>query len=121
MRVEELIGAGSAKAPRVGAKCTIHYYSDSEPCQVVKASAKTIWIRVNESAADESKGGLGMGHQNWKFEEGVFMKCGGKLAEKPDNFSFFKATLRKDGKWRTTGSDLYVAMGQWHKYYDWSF
>ena len=122
MRVEEFVGIGNEDAV-VGGKCTVHYFSDSEPCQVVKVSesGKTCWIRVNETTSNKSKGELGMGHQNWKFEEGVFVKCRGNLAEKPDNYSYFKCTKRKDGKWRTVGSDLYVAMGQWHKYYDWSY
>ena len=134
MRVEEFVGIGNEDAV-VGEKCTVHYFSDSEPCQVVKVSesGKTCWIRKNIVQADDSKGDCCVGHQNWKIFENEFEKVcveykpkyieykEPRLAERPDNYSYFKCTKRKDGKWRTVGSDLYVAMGQWHKHYDWSY
>ena len=133
MRIEELAGMGSNPKVEVGTKCTLHFYSDSHPAEVVKVSpsGKTCWIRRNEVIADKTKDG-GMGHQNWIFKEGDFMKVKHNaitfedydeptLVDKPDNYTFYKVTFRKDGRWRTTGSDIYVAMNQWHNYYDWSF
>lgn len=122
MRVEEYARMGSSKSPECGDKCTIHYYSDAEPAQVVKVSktGKTIWIRKNVVTVQESSKGE-MGHQDWDIHENEFEKYGGKLAEKPDNYSYFRVTLRKDGSWRTSKSNLYIALGQWHKHYDWEF
>jgi len=137
MRVEEFTKAGSNVTPVIGCKCTIHYYSDSEPAQIVKISksGKTAWIRTNVVTVDPNSEG-GIGHQDWVIHEDEFCKIHdewdaktGKyikyekpqLAKNPDNFTFFKITKRKDGSWRTTGSDLYVSLNQWHKYYCWEF
>ena len=123
MRIEELTGMGSRAKPEVGDKCTIHLYSDSHACQIVQVSpsGKTIWLRRNVVTVDPSSTG-GMGHQDWVLHENEFEKIGGEaLAEEPDGYTYYKATLRKNGSWRTTGSNLYVAIGQWHEYYDWSF
>lgn len=133
MRVEEFFGMGSRETPKVGDKCTIHFYSDSHACQVVKVSpsGKTMWIRKNVVTVDPSST-REMGHQDWIIHENEFekvlqnfktLKEYGKptLADEPDNFSFFKVTKRKNGNWRTCGSDNYVSLGLWHEYYDWSF
>ena len=122
MRVEEAIKLTKSSA-KVGDKCTLHLYSDSHGCQVVKVSpsGKTIWIRRNVVTVDPSSS-KGMRHQDWVLHENEFVTVeGGELAEEPDNYSYYKATLRKDGCYRTTGSDLFVSIGQWHEYYDWSF
>lgn len=49
MRIEEWAGMGSADKVEVDTKCTIHFYSDCHPCQVVKVSksGKTCYIRRN--------------------------------------------------------------------------
>jgi len=109
MRYEELVNAAS-DVPKVGGKCTIHLYSDANPCQIVRVSAsgKTIWIRENKTEHDPTKEG-GMGHQNWLIHENEFE--GDEM----------KVTKRKNGQWRTTGSNCFVVIGQWHKYYDWEF
>ncbi len=128
MRIEEFAGMGSSKQVEVGMKCTIHFYSDCHPCEVVKVSksGKTCYIRRNVVIADPNKEG-GMGHQDWLFKEGDFMtvldreKKKQVLADKPDNHTYYRVTKRKNGSWRTSGSDLYVCMGQWHNYFDWSF
>lgn len=136
MRVEEMIKAG-AEVPTNGMPCTIHYYSDAEPAQVVKISksGKTAWIRKNIVTVDPNSEG-GMGHQDWVIHKDEFSKVGeewdakaGKyidyeepqLAKKPDGFTFFKITKRKDGCWRTTGSNLFVQLGIARKYFDYSF
>ena len=110
MRVEELAGMGSKATPKVGDKCTMHLFSDSHACQVVRVSksGKTMWVKRNVVTADKTKEG-GMGHQNWILHENEFE--GGEM----------KITLRRNGQWRETGSNTYVALGQWHEYYDWSF
>ena len=131
MRVEELCGMGSRELPKVGDKCTIHLYSDSHACQIVKVSpsGKTIWIRRNVVTCENPEGA---GHQNWNIHENEFVKVRTNfktqedfenpiLIETPDNYSFYKVTQRKNGAWRTSGENLYVALGQWHEYYDWSF
>jgi len=128
MRVEEFFKVGSNVTPVVGGKCTIHYYSDAEPAQIVgmSKSGKTLYIRVNKTESDASKD-LYIGHQDWIIKENEFVTtCADddgepKLADKPDNHSYFKVTKRKDGSWRTVRSNLYVDLNQWKKFYDWSF
>lgn len=110
MRIEEAVGMGSRATPKVGDKCTMHLYSDSHACQVVRVSksGKTVWIRRNKVTVspDSSRG---MGHQDWVLHENEFE--GDEM----------KITKRRNGDWRETGSSTYVALGQWHEYYDWSF
>ena len=115
MRVEEFFGIG--ENPVVSMDCTIHYYSDAEPARVVKVSntGKTCWIRTLKAEADPSKEN-GMGHQNW-----IIGDFENPNVKEPDNYTYFKCTLRKSGKWRTSRSNLYVEMGRAYKYYDWSF
>lgn len=110
MRLEEYCSSGSKETPKVGDKCTMHLWSDSHACQVVRVSksGKTMWIRRNVVVADSTKE-LGMGHQDWIIFENEFE--GGEM----------KITLRKNGQWRESKSNTYVALGQWHEYYDWSF
>ena len=110
MRIEEYTGSGSLDKVEVGMKCTIHFYSDADPCEVVKVSksGKTCYIRRNEVCHDPSKEG-GMGHQNWLIHENEF------------EGDVMKITKRKNGQWRETGSNCFVALGQWKKYYDWEF
>lgn len=109
MRIEELVKAGK-KVPAIGMGCTIHYYSDAEPATVtrVSASGKTCWIRRNETEADPSKGEICIGHQNW-------------MIKKKFTSSEIRVSLRSDGRWRCSGSDLYVEFGRQYKYYDWEF
>lgn len=109
MRCEEFLKTGK-KVPAVGMGCTIHYYSDAEPATVVRISksGKTCWIRKNETEADPSKGEICIGHQNW-------------LIKKKFTSSEIRVSLRSDGRWRCSGSDLYVELGRQYKYYDWEF
>lgn len=110
MRIEEAFRMGSPETPKVGDKCTMHLYSDAHACQVVRVSAsgKTMWIKRNKVEHEPGTEG-GMGHQNWLKHENVF------------EGEEMKITKRKNGAWRETGSNCYVALGQWHEYYDWSF
>lgn len=110
MRIEEFIKFGAGIKPEVGMKCTMHLYSDSHACQVVRVSpsAKTMWVKRNHVEVDP-KCEKYMGHQNWLIHENEFE--GREM----------KITLRKDGCWRETGSNIYVTLKQWDEYYDWSF
>lgn len=110
MTLSEYCNVGSTEMPKVGDKCTMHLYSDSNPCQVVRVSksGKTMWIQENETEHDKTKEG-GMGHQNWLIHENKFVG------------DVMKITKRKNGQWRETGSNCFVALGQWKKYYDWEF
>lgn len=110
MRIEEACRLGSTETPKVGDKCTMHLYSDSHACQVVRVSAsgKTMWIRRNKVEHEPGTEG-GMGHQNWLKHENIF------------EGEEIKITKRKNGDWRATGSNCYVSLGMWHEYYDWSF
>lgn len=133
MRVEEACGFGKGAKPEVGMPCTLHLYSDSQACEVVKVSksGKTCWIRRNVITVDPSSEG-GIGHQDWVIHKGEFVKIWSdpktfkdytepQLANVPDNYSYYKVTLRKDGSWRTSKSNEYVQLGVAHEYYDWSF
>lgn len=109
MRIEEAIGAGYQGEVKVGMKCTEHCYSDAHACQVtwVSKSGKSMRIRHNTYHV-EGEGGIG--HQDWVLHENEF--------EGPE----IECTKRKNGQWRTKGKyGNYIAIGQWHKYYDWSF
>lgn len=110
MRIEELVKTGK-NVPSIGMGCTIHYYSDAEPATVtrVSTSGKTCWIRRNETEADPSKGELYIGHQNWIIKKEF------------TNESEMRVSLRNDGQWRCSKSNLYVELGRQHKYYDWEF
>ena len=110
MRLEECCNYGSKETPKVGDKCTIHFFSDSHPAQVIRVSksGKTMWIRENYVEADKSKK-LEFGHQEWIIYENSFEGCEQRV------------TLRKNGVWRTSKSNCYVALGQWYYYYDYSF
>ena len=110
MRIEEAARMGSTATPRVGDKCTMHLYSDSWACQVVRVSesGKTMWIKRNKVEHEPGTEG-GMGHQNWLKHENVF------------EGEEMKITKRKNGDWRETCSNCYGSLGQWHEYYDWSF
>lgn len=110
MRIEEFVKSGK-KVPAIGMGCTIHYYSDAEPATVVRfsKSGKTCWIRQNETEADPGKGEICMGHQNWLIKK--------KFTSEPE----MRVTLRSDGRWRCSKSNLYVELGRQYKYYDWEF
>ena len=68
MRYEEYAGVGSDGVPKVGDKCTMHLFSDANPCQVVRVSAsgKTIWIKENATEHDKSKEGVHVPCVIWK-------------------------------------------------------
>ena len=104
------LGATFINKPKVGDKCTMHLFSDSHACQVVRVSdsGKTMWIKRNKVEHEPGTEG-GMGHQNWLKHENVFE--GDEM----------KITKRKDGRWRETGSNCLVSLYVWHEYYDWSF
>lgn len=110
MRCEEFLKSGK-NVPIVRMGCTIHYYSDAEPATVVRISksAKTCWIRKNETEADPSNGEICIGHQNWIIKK--------KFTAEPE----IRVTLRSDGRWRCSKSNLYVELGRQYKYYDWEF
>ena len=110
MTLSEYNNVGSTEMPKVGDKCTMHLFSDSNPCQVVRVSKSgaTMWIRENKTEADPSKE-CGMGHQNWLIHENEFIG------------DVMRITHRKNGQWRETGSNCFVALGQWKKFYDWEF
>lgn len=51
MTLDEYCNVGSTSIPKIGDKCTMHLWSDSNPCQVVRVSksGKTMWIRENKT------------------------------------------------------------------------
>lgn len=75
MRVEEACGFGKGAKPEVGMPCTLHMYSDSQACEVVKVSksGKTCWIRRNVVTVDPNSEG-GIGHQEGKMDLGELQK-----------------------------------------------
>lgn len=96
--------------PKVGMHCSVSFYSDVEPAQIVKISpsGKTIWIRFNR--CEPAKKDLEIGHQEWKIFENEFTKQ-----------DMVRVNLNKDGTYRTSGTRNFVNLGEWHKYYDWGF
>lgn len=104
--------------PAVGDGATICHYSDRIACTVVRisASGKTLWMREDSSTLD-----------NWKPEivpGGFAGHCVNNAEQRyiyqpnPDG-RVHRASLRKDGKFRTTNGEP-VIPGR-HHFHDYNF
>ena len=91
--------------PEVGMGCTECLFSDSHACTITKISpsGKTIWYRRDEAKIIEGSAFDGSAKYEYSFNE---------------NGYDYKATLRKDGKYRATGTDSYIVLNCRHEYYD---
>ena len=91
--------------PEVGMGCTECWWSDSHAATITKISpsGKTIWYRRDKAKVVSGSCQDGSAEYEYEFDE---------------NGYDHKATLRKDGKYRATGTDCYIALDCRVEYYD---
>ena len=93
------------RKPEIGMGCTEHLWTDSHSATITRVipSGKTIWYR--RDIAKVVKGSCQDGSAEYEFT----------FDEKGYDY---KATLRKDGRYRATGTNYLIAIGTRHEYYD---
>ena len=91
--------------PKIGMGCTEHLFTDSHACTITKISpsGKTIWYRRDKASIIEGSAQDGSAKYAYKFD-------GNAIDE--------KATLRKDGRYRATGTNYLIQLNCRHEYYD---
>ena len=110
--------------PEVGMPATVHWYTDSSPCTVIKVSAsgKTIWLQEDDAKL--------LNPEDLEFHPGGFAAhCSNQHVQKYEytpnpQGCVYKATLRKNGHYVRAGSPAHaknVTLGTRFKYYDYNF
>jgi hypothetical protein len=110
--------------PEVGMPATIHWYTDSTPCTVIKVSGskKTIWLQEDDAKL--------LNAEELEFHPGGFAAhCSNQSVQRYEytrnpNGGVYKATLRKNGHYVRCGSNANrrdVTLGTRFKYYDYNF
>lgn len=105
--------------PQVGDRCAWRLYTDVEPCTVVKRTAKTVTVRMDEAVLARKPemvpggfGGVVTREAEWEIRENL----AGRL---------MKFTLRKNGQWKGQGTAANgrgdVLTPGWRKVYDYGF
>jgi len=91
--------------PEVGMGCTICLWSDSHAGTItrVSPSGKTIWYRQDIATVVGGSCQDGSAEYKYTFDEKGYDQ---------------KATLRKDGDYRATGTNYLIAIGTRREYYD---
>lgn len=91
--------------PEVGMGCTECLYTDSHACTITKVSesGKTIWYRRDKAKIVKGTALDGSAEYEYSFDENGF-----------DH----KATLRKDGRYRATGTNFGIILGVRNEFYD---
>lgn len=94
--------------PKVNMGCTEHLFTDSHACTVTKVSpsGKTIYYRRDIATIIEGSAQDGSAKYRYEFDEDGY-DC--------------KATLRKDGNYRSVGTNYLIGLGHRTEYYDPSF
>ena len=94
--------------PEVGMGITECWFSDCHPGTIsrISPSGKTIWYKTDDVKV--VKGSCQDGSAEYEYTENP------KARE-------VKATLRKNGQWRSTGTNCFIALGHRREYYDPSF
>ena len=92
----------------VGGGATIQHWTDRTACTVIKISksGKTVWMQEDHAKRVDNNG---MSDQQ-EYE----YSC-------DPNGKIYKATLRKDGCYRLTGTKNVIRFDVRRKYYDYSF
>lgn len=93
---------------RIGMGATICHWSDRSPATVihVTSSGKTITLQEDKATRTDNNGMSD--DQSYEYERDT-------------QGNIYKATLRKDGKYKLVGSKEVVALGVRRKFYDFSF
>lgn len=91
--------------PVAGMGCTEHLWTDSHACTItrVSPSGKTIWYRRDIATVISGTTQDGSAKYEYRFDENGFDE---------------KATLRKDGRYRATGTDYLIQLNCRTEYYD---
>ena len=91
--------------PKVGMGCTECLFSDSHACTITKVSesGKTIWYRNDIAKVIAGSSQDGSAKYEYTFDENGYDK---------------KATLRKDGNYRATGTDYFIVINHKEEYFD---
>ena len=94
--------------PEVGMGCTECLWSDTHACTItrISPSGKTIWYKNDIAKVVKGSCQDGSAEYEYEFDESA-----------PEN----KATLRKNGRYRATGTNYLIAIGHRREYYDPSF
>lgn len=97
-----------ATTPEVGMGATVNHWSDRTACTIVEVSGnlKRITLRADKTTRTDNNGMSEM--QTYSY------------APNPEGGLYY-ATLRKDGRYRLTGSKESVTIGVRNQYYDFSF
>ena len=103
-----LVDATQNVIPTVGMGITICSYSDRHAGTITKVSpsGKTFWYKQDDAERIDNNG-IGDA-QTYKYT----------FNEKMPNE---KVTMRKNGQWRATGTNYYIALDVRDEYYDYSF
>lgn len=94
--------------PNIGMGATIYHWSDRTPVTVIRISPSLKQIVLQEDKAIRTDNNGMSEWQSYNYE------C-------DPNGELYFATLRKDGKYRITGSTRLVGLGERHKYHSYSF
>lgn len=102
------VGGEEPLKPQVGMGCTECLWTDSHAATItrVSPSGKTIWYRQDNARVVKGSCQDGSAEYEYTFDENGHDK---------------KATLRKDGNYRSTGTNYLIAIGTRREYYDPSF
>lgn len=92
----------------IGMGATIYFYSDRIPATLIKASpsGKTLWLREDEARRTDTNGMSEA--QTYTFHPNPTGRV-------------FKATLRKNGTYKTSKGNEGVSLGRRSRYHDYSF
>jgi len=96
------------KKPEVGMGATLIYWSDREPATIIQVSHNHKKIVLQKDKAIRTDNNGMSDSQTYDFEA-------------DPNGAIFTASLRKDGRYRITGSKQLVIVGSRRKYYDYHF
>lgn len=94
--------------PEIGMGATVHSFSDSHPATIIRISAS-----LNQIVLQEDK--------SIRTDNNGLSDCQSYDYESDTNGILYFATLRKDGKYRVTGSKRLVSLGIRRKHHDYSF
>jgi hypothetical protein len=96
------------KIPEVGMGATIQHWSDRTPATIIQVAPNLKQIVLQEDKSVRTDNNGMSEYQEYTFSTDTE----GRI---------FTATLRKDGRYRLTGSKELVSIGTRSKFYDFSF
>jgi hypothetical protein len=94
--------------PEVGMGATINHWSDRSPATIIQVSPSRKQIVLREDHADRT-------------DNNGMSECQEYTYTPDEGGRIYTATLRKDGRYRLTGSKESVTIGSRRKFHDFSF